>query len=80
MDAGPGLPAVDQLDLVRAVNGKLYCAGGIHEGVETDAAYVYDPASRSWQSIAPMPVGLATAAYTAATGSFWSPAASSGSG
>jgi N-acetylneuraminic acid mutarotase len=56
------------------LDGKLYCAGGLVgnpiAGNVTPDAYVYNPATGTWSAIAPMPTGLAEAAYTAANGQF----------
>lgn len=48
----------------QAVDGRIYVIGGRWQGVNVDTVEVYDPASDSWQTLAPMPTargGLASA-------------------
>ncbi|MGH8128344.1 MAG: kelch repeat-containing protein, partial [Gammaproteobacteria bacterium] len=56
-----------------AIEGMLYCAGGIRanssgSSVAESDAYVYDPLSNSWSHIAPMFVPLGESLYSAANG------------
>ncbi len=51
-----------------AIDGKLYCAGGMQGSAAVGDGYVYDPLSNSWSSIAPMFVPLGESFYTAANG------------
>lgn len=51
-----------------AIDGRLYCAGGIQATGAVADGYVYDPLSNSWSPIAPMFVPLASSFYTAANG------------
>lgn len=51
-----------------AIDGKLYCAGGIQGGGAIGNSYVYDPSSNSWSPIASMFLPLGESFYTAANG------------
>ncbi len=51
-----------------AIEGKLYCAGGIRNGAAEADGYVYDPLSNSWSPIADMFPPLGSSIYTAANG------------
>ncbi len=51
-----------------AIDGKLYCAGGVEGSSAVANGYVYDPLSNSWSPIAPMFVPLGESFYTAANG------------
>ena len=42
--------------------GTVYSVGGVDGAVITNAAYTYDPASRGWSTIAPLPAGRENAA------------------
>ena len=42
--------------------GTVYSVGGVDGAEITDAAYAYDPASREWSPIAPLPAGRESAA------------------
>ncbi len=51
-----------------AINGKLYCAGGVATTGAVGDAYVYDPSSNSWSPITDMFFTLDGSFYTAANG------------
>src|SRR5207247_8209410 len=48
-------PSVVSGEAVAALGGALYSFGGISNGLETSAAYRYDPALNQWAAIAALP-------------------------
>jgi N-acetylneuraminic acid mutarotase/glucose/arabinose dehydrogenase len=56
------------------INGKMYVAGGIHNGNQSgnnDKTFVYDPTSNSWAELAPMPSGRNHAAAGTVNGKMY---------
>ncbi len=56
---------------IAVINGKIYLAGGVHDGTTVAWLDVYDPASNSWSSLPDMPHRRDHFQAAAVGGRFW---------
>ena len=54
-----------------AIDGKLYIAGGIHNGATVTNTFVYDPGTNTWGELGPMPEGRNHAGGVGYNGKFY---------